>query len=142
VYADFWAALASFIIRTSPSATTEKGFQSKLSQDQDKKAMRLLERFSIWRRDQEDAEKSSKAFEAIHDLFWSLFATNYNKSSETDFNDPSYQFLLSYLLNSNGQVMHPGNITPILSKMQYVMRMTYFTQCHKQSVQTNRPILE
>jgi hypothetical protein len=134
--------LASFTIRTAPFATVVGGFQSNLSRDQDQKALQLLKSFTEWRKSDDNGEKTAVAFKAIQDLFWALFTTNYKKSIESEFSDPTYQFLLSYFLKSNGQVMHAGNITPILSKMQYVMRMTYFAHCHDQSVEENKPILE
>jgi hypothetical protein len=134
--------MASFMIRTAPFATPSGGFQTNLSGEQDEKAKALLKSFTEWRKSDDDEEEKTVAFATIQDLSWSLFTTNHKKNSESEFNDPVIQFLLSYFLKPNGQVMHAGNITPQLSKMQYVMRMTYFAHCHNQSVERNMPILE
>lgn len=81
-------------------------------------------------------------FQSIHALCWSLFTSTYDTNYKGKFEDPVMQFFLSYILRSSGQVLPPGNITPILAKLQYVMRLTYFFECNTQSKLTNEPMMK
>jgi hypothetical protein len=124
--------MINFFVKNAPFSA-KAGFEVNLSGKQNKLALELLKAF-MGRRSYPSDEKHQEAiFNAIETFSWSLFAKTYDSKTFDRFSDPVMQFLLAYCLKSNGQVQPPANITPVLAKLQHIMRLTYFHHCYKES---------
>jgi hypothetical protein len=141
-YAKCHFSMIRFMLFTISSEATAQPFASSLSQNQRMHAMEMLNALLSWKSDQKCHAKLVRVFSAIHSLSWSLFTSTYDSDTRDRFKDPVIQFLLSYILQTNGQVLPPEDITPIIAKVQFVMRLTYFNQCHQEAAATGISMME
>ena len=65
---------------------------------------------------------------ALHHLLWNLFTEEQDTDLETAYFDYiPVQFLIGYCTAPNGKIKEPVSITPVLSQIQWMLRMVYFT---------------
>lgn len=141
-YADFYFSLVQFLVKTAPFAQGKAGFTCSLSAEQDSYANEVLLSFMAHQQNPLNKVLKRTFLSKVHKLSWSLFTSTYDSNKKTNFSDPVLQFLLAYFLKTSGQVLPPGLITPILAKMQFVMRIAYFHQCSNERLETGGSMLE
>lgn len=124
--------MINFFIKNAPFAA-DTCFKVNLSEEQNKLVLELLKTFMGRKLYPSDKKHQEAIFDAIEAFSWSLFTKSYDSKKFDRFGDPVLQFLLAYCLKSNGQVLPPANITPVLAKLQHIMRLTYFHHCYKES---------
>lgn len=78
-------------------------------------------------------EGSEQVQGAIHSLLWSLFATQNDTNTRDEFSDPVIQFFIGLCLTKDANIHEAGSITPLVSSLQYSMRLAYFWQAHTDS---------
>ena len=136
-YAGVFADLLLFLIKTGPSAEPAD-FKTDLTREQMEHARALATIV-----DSKAAGTSNASFDtAIHQLAWSVFTAVVPSTVKDEFKSPVHQFLIGCCIDREGSFKSAALVTPVIARLLYIMRLTYFQQCSRKSQGSGKDLLQ
>ncbi|KIO00004.1 hypothetical protein M404DRAFT_30036 [Pisolithus tinctorius Marx 270] len=87
---------------------------------------KLLDLLAVLRIGREDTEASS----LIHELLFQLWSTAWKHQGDRDIVDPTERCLALMTLREDGAFKEPHQVTPIIARLEYCMRLTFLMEIH------------
>ncbi|KAI5996590.1 hypothetical protein F5J12DRAFT_785376 [Pisolithus orientalis] len=87
---------------------------------------KLLDLLAVLRIGQEDTE----ALSLIHELLFQLWSTAWKHQGDRDIVDPTERCLALMTLREDGAFKEPHQVTPIIARLEYCMRLTFLMEIH------------
>ncbi|KIO01489.1 hypothetical protein M404DRAFT_28785 [Pisolithus tinctorius Marx 270] len=87
---------------------------------------KLLDLLAVLRIGQGDTE----ALPLIHELLFQLWSTAWKHQGDRDIVDPTERCLALMTLREDGAFKEPHQVTPIIARLEYCMRLTFLMEIH------------
>ncbi|KAI0765841.1 hypothetical protein BC629DRAFT_1596625, partial [Irpex lacteus] len=79
-------------------------------------------------------DEDERLIGAIHQALYRLWAYSYTSTIDDPIPDPTERYLMLQSVGADGAFMEPHNITPIIAKFKYVLRLTMIYELHNPTV--------
>ncbi|KAI6158487.1 hypothetical protein EDD17DRAFT_1488651 [Pisolithus thermaeus] len=112
-------ALLAMLIRQEYSGKDFTGSNNKL--------MELLAVLRI----QDPEEGGRDALPLIHELLFQVWSTAWTHQGDGDIVDPTERCLALMMLRQDGAFKEPQEVTPVIARLEYCMRLTFLKEIHQ-----------
>ncbi|KAI6016335.1 hypothetical protein BKA83DRAFT_4497957 [Pisolithus microcarpus] len=90
----------------------------------------MLMELSAVLRIQDPEEGSRDALPLIHQILFQVWSTAWTHQGDGDIVDPTERCLALMMLRQDGAFKEPQEVTPVIARMEYCMRLTFLKEIH------------